>query len=163
MKRFSRWRDDADLHNQLNRLVSDIQTRLDQIPAPTTPVVPTGTGSGTGSGGVGASASGGGSVMAGNGISVASMGGGSSEVSIKAPSVFLEDASGGPVVVNLPAAGYVGQTATIQKIDASGNSVEGAPNGSDTINGANSNTSPIVLQWDVIQLLCVAVGAWAIV
>lgn len=79
------------------------------------------------------------------------------------PSVFLEDATAGPVVANLPAAATVGQMAIVQKVDSSGNSVEGKPNGTDTINGVNSNTQPITLQWDAILLVVVAVGAWAIV
>lgn len=78
------------------------------------------------------------------------------------PTVFLEDATAGPIVVPLPAALVKGQSALIQKIDATANGVSGQPNGADTINGANANTNPITLQWDVIRLTVVAVGAWAI-
>lgn len=78
MKRFSRWTSDADLHNQLNRLVSDVQNEFASIKPSTTAteitketvVAPQQTG-------IGAASLGGASVVAGTGIAVTPVTGGS--------------------------------------------------------------------------------------
>jgi hypothetical protein len=76
LKKFSRWTSEADLHNQLNRLVSDVETRFAQIPPPTvTSPSPTPTPA-TSGGGIGAASSGGAGVSAGPGIAATAGAGG---------------------------------------------------------------------------------------
>lgn len=168
MKKFDRWKNDADLHNQLNRLVSDaqfsIKTLADAIAAikpaaPALTVVPP-----TSGGGVGASTSGGTGVVAGPGITATAFGQGTRITNTIVPITYLVDATAGPVVQALPAATLlnIGLIIVVQKTDATVNGVEAGPNGTDTINRVNANSLPITLQNDTLNLLCVGVGAWVI-
>lgn len=196
IRRFNRWPNDANLHDQLNRFVDEVSGQLAQVSAsiPQTVEAPAPAGAATTGGGVGATPANSSSVAAGTGISVSTSGfmstvtntgvvglvagtgitvsGPTGNVTIAAsgsgatPFVSLSDATAGPVTVNLPAAAAVGQLAVIQKIDASGNGVAAQPAGTDLVNGSNSATSPITLQWDVLTLMVVAVGSpssWAII
>jgi hypothetical protein len=77
VKKFSKWANDGDLHNQLNRLVSDIQTQFAQIPAAATPA-PVEAAAASQGGGIGAASSAGGGpgVEAGTGITTTPTSGG---------------------------------------------------------------------------------------
>lgn len=70
------------------------------------------------------------------------------------------DATGGNVVVNLPATTGLGRLVTVIKTDGSGNTVTVTRAGADVINGAN--TYVLAAQYDVVQMIDAAAGYWDI-
>ena len=69
------------------------------------------------------------------------------------------DASGGAVVINLPAATGSGKGIQIWKVDSSSNACSPAPNGSDAIDGANAAYN-LTAQWAASRVEDYASGAW---
>jgi len=70
------------------------------------------------------------------------------------------NATGGNVVVNLPASIGLGRLVTVIKTDGTGNTVTVTRAGTDLINGAN--TYVLAAQWDVVQMLDSTAGTWDI-
>lgn len=70
------------------------------------------------------------------------------------------NATGGNVVVNLPASTGLGRLVTVIKTDASANTVTVTRAGSDVINGAN--TYVLAAQYDVVQMIDATAGNWDI-
>ncbi len=70
------------------------------------------------------------------------------------------DASGGAMTVNLPATIGNGRLVTIKKIDSSGNAVTVTRAGSDTIDGAT--TESLAAQYDSVQMIDATVGTWEV-
>lgn len=78
MRKFSRWPNDANLHDQLNRFVDEVNGQIAQVSAsiPKTVTTPAPAEAAAQGGGVGSSTVGGSSISAGTGISTSSSGGG---------------------------------------------------------------------------------------
>lgn len=70
------------------------------------------------------------------------------------------NATGGNVVVNLPASTGLGRLVTVFKTDASANTVTVTRAGTDLINGAN--TYVLAAQYDVVQMIDSTAGTWDI-
>ena len=72
------------------------------------------------------------------------------------------NATGGAFTVTLPPAiNLQGRKILIKKIDASGNAITVAADGSDTIEG--SGTLPLAAQWNSLHLISNGVNGWEIV
>jgi len=74
---------------------------------------------------------------------------------------YLVSAGTSDFIFNLPAASGMGRVGVIKKMDSTAFNIDVTPDGTDTIDGANSVVA-ISLQYDVLRIAEAGVGTWAI-